>query len=145
MEKPNEPSLKHLLRSNLWNPVKTIHFLYGPLWSLEGHGSPWQSWFQGTMRTPRKLHKKFHKNQKTGSMLNGNFSRPPNSLLLDPKVFISSSWYPWRMTVNSKKSTSLISWDTLFKSLTHFTMSMFHQNVKFKITFPLNEPKGLFL
>ena len=27
--------LKVLLRSNLWNPVKTIHFLYGPLRSLK--------------------------------------------------------------------------------------------------------------
>ena len=34
-EKPKEPSLKVLLRSNLWNPVKTIHFLYGPLRSLK--------------------------------------------------------------------------------------------------------------
>ena len=33
--KPKEPSLKFLLRSNLWNPVKTINFLYNPLWSLE--------------------------------------------------------------------------------------------------------------
>ena len=75
LEKPKEPSLKLLLRSNLWSPVKTIHFLYGPLWSLEGHGGSWQSWkwCQGVRRTPRKLHKKFRWNRTTGSMWNGHF------------------------------------------------------------------------
>ena len=47
--KPKEPSLNILLRSNLWNPVKTINFLYDPLWSLKvwngdkGLGEPLRS------------------------------------------------------------------------------------------------------
>ena len=32
---PSEPSLKLSLRSNLWNPFKTLHFLKGPLGVLE--------------------------------------------------------------------------------------------------------------
>ena len=70
LEKPKEPSLKLLLRSNLWSPVKTIHFLYGPLWSLGGYGGSWQSWkwCQGVRRTPRKVPWKFHKDQTSGTL-----------------------------------------------------------------------------
>ena len=37
LKQPKKPSLKLFLRLNLGSPVKTINFLYGPLWSLEGH------------------------------------------------------------------------------------------------------------
>ena len=42
--KPKEPSLKFLLRLNLWNPVKTINFLHDPLWSLEDIKVPDKAW-----------------------------------------------------------------------------------------------------
>ena len=65
LEKPNEPSKKLLLWSNLWNPVKNINFLYDPLWSLEGY---WGSW-----KSLGSSHKKFRQNRTTGSILNGQF------------------------------------------------------------------------
>ena len=71
LEKPKEPSLKLLLRWNLWNIVKIKHFLY-EFWRTYRFLTKLEmvSWPEETLGSFTKIHKNL-----TGLMLNGNFSK----------------------------------------------------------------------